>query len=109
MDKIWAHEPYATFIGPLSTTVWSAGTACGKGGLGMRFSQFDRGHISVAESTFTPMQGGLGRGRREKVQLCADRVIPQLPTPSDERVRNQDGRWLMVSHKQRQFRKSLSS
>ena len=21
IDKVWAHEPYATFIGPLSTTV----------------------------------------------------------------------------------------
>ena len=49
MDKVWAHEAYATFIGPLSTTVvvgWDGVRKAWE----MRFSQFDRVTISVAES-----------------------------------------------------------
>ena len=49
MDKVWAHESYATFIGPLSTTVvvgWDGVRKAWE----MRFSQFDRVTISVAES-----------------------------------------------------------
>ena len=49
IDKVWAHEPYATFMGPLSTTVvvgWDGVRKAWK----MRFSQFDRVTISVAES-----------------------------------------------------------
>jgi len=49
MDKVWAHESYATFIGPLSTTVvvgWDGVRKAWE----MRFSQFDRVTISSAES-----------------------------------------------------------
>jgi ketosteroid isomerase-like protein len=49
MEKLWAHEPYATFIGPLSTTVvvgWSGVRQAWE----MRFGQFDRVTISLAES-----------------------------------------------------------
>ena len=49
MDKVWAHEPYATFIGPLSTTVVVGWEGVRKAWQ-MRFSQFDRVTISVAES-----------------------------------------------------------
>src|SRR5437867_4058409 len=46
IDKVWAHEPYATFIGPLSTTVvvgWDGVRKAWE----MRFSQFDRVTISL--------------------------------------------------------------
>src|SRR6266566_3297898 len=49
MDKVWAHKPYATFMGPLSTTVvvgWDGVRKAWE----MRFSQFDRVTISVIES-----------------------------------------------------------
>src|SRR6266436_10209127 len=49
MDKVWAHEPYATFMGPLSTTVvvgWDGVRRAWE----MRFSQFDRVAISSVES-----------------------------------------------------------
>ena len=41
MDKVWAHESYATFMGPLSTTVvvgWDGVRKAWE----MRFSQFDQ-------------------------------------------------------------------
>jgi hypothetical protein len=49
MDQVWAHESYATFIGPLSTTVvvgWDGVRKAWE----MRFGQFDRVTISLAES-----------------------------------------------------------
>ncbi|UPK37824.1 nuclear transport factor 2 family protein [Bradyrhizobium sp. 186] len=41
MDKVWAHEPYATFVGPLSTTIVVGWDGIRKA-WEMRFSQFDR-------------------------------------------------------------------
>ena len=41
MDKVWAHESYASFIGPLSTTV-VIGWDGVRGAWQMRFGQFDR-------------------------------------------------------------------
>src|SRR6266545_5783139 len=49
MEKVWAHEPYVTFIGPLSTTV-VVGWDGVKKAWEMRFSQFDRVTISLADS-----------------------------------------------------------
>src|SRR5438128_12145524 len=49
MEKVWAHEPYTTFIGPLSTTV-VVGWDGVKKAWEMRFNQFDRVTISLAES-----------------------------------------------------------
>ena len=49
MEKIWVHETYATFIGPLSTTV-VVGWDGVKQAWEMRFNQFDRVTISLAES-----------------------------------------------------------
>src|SRR5229473_79154 len=49
MDGVWARQPYATFIGPLSTTV-VVGWESVRKAWEMRFSQFDRVTISVAES-----------------------------------------------------------
>jgi ketosteroid isomerase-like protein len=49
MDKLWAHESYATFIGPLSTTVVVGWDGVRKAWQ-MRFGQFDRVTISLTES-----------------------------------------------------------
>src|SRR5438445_7830145 len=49
MEKLWAHEPYAAFVGPLSTTVvlgWEGVREAWQ----MRFGQFDRVTTSLAES-----------------------------------------------------------
>jgi ketosteroid isomerase-like protein len=98
MDKVWAHEPYATFMGPLSTTVvvgWDGVRKAWE----MRFSQFDRVTISVAEShvrTNGKVAWAIGI---EKVQLLRkngdtlsfDAFVTNV-------FENHDGRWLMVSH-----------
>jgi ketosteroid isomerase-like protein len=49
MDKVWVHEPYTTFIGPLGTTVVTGWDGVRKAWQ-MRFSQFDRVTITVSES-----------------------------------------------------------
>jgi hypothetical protein len=49
VDKVWAHESFATFIGPLSTTVVVGWDGIRKA-WEMRFGQFDRVTISLAES-----------------------------------------------------------
>lgn len=41
MDRVWAHESYASFIGPLSTTV-VVGWDRVRHAWQMRFGQFDR-------------------------------------------------------------------
>jgi len=98
MDKVWAHEPYATFIGPLSTTVvvgWDGVRKAWE----MRFSQFDRVTISLAES-HVRTNGKVGwTVGIEKVQLLRktgdtlsfDAFVTNV-------FENHDGRWLMVSH-----------
>jgi len=98
IDKVWAHEPYATFIGPLSTTVvvgWDGVRKAWE----MRFSQFDRVTISVSEShvhTNGKVAWAVGV---EKVQLLRKsgdtlRFDAFVTNVFEER----DGRWLMVSH-----------
>src|SRR5438132_6649569 len=49
MDKLWAHDPDVTFMGPLSTTIvvgWDGVRKAWE----MRFGQFDRVTISSPES-----------------------------------------------------------
>jgi ketosteroid isomerase-like protein len=98
IDKIWAHEPYATFMGPLSTTI-VVGWAGVRKAWEMRFSQFERVTISSAESHvhtngITAWAVGI-----EKVQLLRkngetlsfDAFVTNV-------FENRDGRWLLVSH-----------
>jgi ketosteroid isomerase-like protein len=98
MDKVWAHEPYATFIGPLSTTVvvgWDGVRKAWE----MRFSQFDRVTISSAESHVRTNGKAAWAVGIEKVQLLRkngdtlsfDAFVTNV-------FENRDGRWLMVSH-----------
>src|SRR6266852_2697076 len=68
IDRVWAHEPYATFMGPLSTTVvvgWDGVRKAWE----MRFGQFDRVTISVAESHVHTNGSAAWAVGIEKVQL----------------------------------------
>ena len=98
MEKVWADKPYATFIGPLSTTV-----VVGWGGVRkaweMRFGQFDRVNISAPESHIHT-NGNVGWAVGvEKVQLLRkngetlsfDAFVTNV-------FEKEDGRWLIVSH-----------
>src|SRR5216683_2844185 len=98
IDKVWAHEPYATFIGPLSTTIvvgWDGVRKAWE----MRFSQFDRVTISPAESHVRTNGNVAWAVGIEKIQLLRkngdtlsfDAFVTNV-------FENRDGRWLMVSH-----------
>ena len=98
MDKVWAHEPYTTFIGPLSTTVvvgWDGVRKAWE----MRFSQFDRVTITVSESHVRTNASAAWAVGIEKVELLwkngdtltFDAFVTNV-------FENRDGRWLLVSH-----------
>ena len=98
MDKVWAHEPYATFMGPLSTTVvvgWDGVRRAWE----MRFSQFDRVAISSVESHVRTNGKAAWAVGIEKVQLLRkngdtlsfDAFVTNV-------FENRDDRWLIVSH-----------
>lgn len=98
MDKVWAHESYATFMGPLSTTVvvgWEGVRKAWE----MRFGQFDGVTISVAESHVRTNGNVAWVVGIEKVQLLRkngdtlsfDAFVTNV-------FENQNRRWLMVSH-----------
>jgi ketosteroid isomerase-like protein len=98
MEKLWAHGPDVTFIGPLSTTV-VVGWDDVKRAWQMRFSQFDRVTISLAES-HVHMNGKVAwTVGLEKVQLSRkngdtlsfDAFVTNV-------FEERDGNWLMVSH-----------
>ncbi len=98
MDKIWAHVPHATFIGPLSTTV-VAGWEGVRKAWQMRFGQFDRVTISLAGSHVRSNGDVAWVVGMEKVQLLRktgdtlsfDAFVTNV-------FEKRDGRWLMVSH-----------
>jgi ketosteroid isomerase-like protein len=98
MEKVWAHESYTTFIGPLSTTV-VVGWDGVKKAWEMRFSQFDRVAISLAEShvhTNGKVAWAVGV---EKVQLLRkDGGILDFDAFVTNVFEEHDGRWLLVSH-----------
>ena len=98
MEKLWAHESYVAFIGPLSTTI-VVGWDGVKNAWQMRFNQFERVTVSLTEShihTDGKIAWSVGV---EKVQLLRkngdtlnfDAFVTNV-------FEKQDGRWLMVSH-----------
>jgi ketosteroid isomerase-like protein len=98
MDQVWAHVPYATFIGPLSTTV-VAGWEGVRKAWEMRFSQFDRVTISSGE-THIHINGKIAWAvGAEKVELLRkngntlsfDAFVTNV-------FENHDGRWRLISH-----------
>ena len=98
MEKLWAHEPYVTFIGPLSTTI-VVGWEGVKKAWEMRFGQFDRVTISLAESHVHANGNIAWAIGAEKVQLLRkngdtlsfDAFVTNV-------FEKQDDRWLLVSH-----------
>jgi len=98
MEKLWAHESYVTFTGPLSTTV-VVGWEGVKKAWEMRFNQFDRVIISLADSHVHSNGKVAWAVGIEKVELLRkngdtldfDAFVTNV-------FENQDGRWLLVSH-----------
>jgi ketosteroid isomerase-like protein len=98
MDKLWAHESYVTFIGPLSTTVvvgWEGVMKAWE----MRFNQFERVTISLADShvhTNGKIAWSVGV---EKVQLLRkDGGTLSFDAFVTNVFEKRDSRWLLVSH-----------
>ena len=98
MDKVWAHEAYATFIGPLSTTVvvgWDGVRKAWE----MRFGQFDKVTISATEPHVRTNGKVAWAVGMEKVQLLRkDGKTVAFDAFVTNVFENHDGRWLMVSH-----------
>jgi ketosteroid isomerase-like protein/Spy/CpxP family protein refolding chaperone len=98
MDKVWAHESYATFIGPLSTTVvvgWDGVRKAWE----MRFGQFDRVTVSLAGSHAHTNGNVAWAVGIEKVQLQRkDGKTLNFDAFVTNVFEKRDGNWLMVSH-----------
>jgi len=98
MDKVWAHESYATFIGPLSTTIvvgWDGVRKAWE----MRFGQFDRVTISLAESHVRTNGKVAWAVGIEKVELLRkDGKTLSFDAFVTNAFEQRDGRWLLVSH-----------
>ena len=98
MDKVWAHEPYATFIGPLSTVVvvgWDGVRKAWE----MRFGQFDKVTISAAEPQVRANGEVAWVVGMERVQLLRkDGKTVAFDAFVTNVFENHDGQWLMVSH-----------
>jgi ketosteroid isomerase-like protein len=98
MDQVWAHESYATFMGPLSTTVvvgWDGVRKAWE----MRFSQFDRVTISVTESHVRSKGRVAWVVGIEKVQLLRKNgEMLSFDAFVTNVFENHDGRWVIVSH-----------
>ncbi len=98
MDRLWAHDARVTFMGPLSTTIVVGWEGLRKA-WEMRFGQFDRVTISLAESHVQANGKIAWAVGIEKVQLL--RKTGEAVS-FDAFVTNvfeeHDGRWLIVSH-----------
>ena len=98
MEKLWAHDADVTFIGPLSTTV-VVGWDGVKKAWEMRFSQFDRVTISLAESHVRTNGNVAWAVGIEKVQLLRKNGDTLNFVAFVTNVfEKHDDRWLMVSH-----------
>jgi len=98
MDKVWAHAPHATFIGPLSTTA-VVGWDLVRSAWEMRFDQFERVAISLAESHVHSNGKVAWAVGVEKVQLLRkDGGTLNFDAFVTNVFEDQGGRWLMVSH-----------
>ena len=98
MDKLWAHDPYATFIGPLSTTVvvgWDGVRKAWE----MRFGQFDQVTISSTESHVRTNGKAAWAVGMERVKLLRkDGKTLAFNAFVTNVFENHDGNWLLVSH-----------
>jgi ketosteroid isomerase-like protein len=98
MDKVWAHETYAAFVGPLSTAVvvgWDGVRKAWE----MRFDQFDKVTISATEPHVRTNGKVAWAVGMEKVELLRkDGKTIAFNAFITNIFENHDGRWLMVSH-----------
>jgi ketosteroid isomerase-like protein len=98
MDKVWAHESYASFIGPLSTTVVIGWDAV-RGAWQLRFGQFDRVSISankphVRINGQTAWAVGMERVRllrKDGKTINFDAFVTNV-------FESKGGQWLLVAH-----------
>jgi ketosteroid isomerase-like protein len=98
MDKVWAHETYASFIGPLSTMVVVGWDGVRKAWQ-MRFGQFDRVSISMDDPHIRINGHAAWAVGMEKVELLRkDGKIVSFDAFVTNVFENQGGQWLLVAH-----------
>jgi ketosteroid isomerase-like protein len=98
MDKVWAHESYASFIGPLSTTVvvgWDGVRQVWQ----MRFGQFDRVTISM-DKPHIRINGQVAWAvGMERVELLRkDGKTISFDAFVTNVFENKGGQWFLVAH-----------
>jgi ketosteroid isomerase-like protein len=98
MDKVWAHENYVSFIGPLSTTVvvgWDSVRQAWQ----MRFGQFDRVTISMDKPHVRINgQAAWAVGMEKAELLRKDGKTISFKTFVTNVFENKRGQWLLVAH-----------
>jgi ketosteroid isomerase-like protein len=98
VDRLWAHEAYATFMGPLSTIIvvgWDGVRKAWE----MRFGQFDRVTISLAESHVHVNGNVAWAVGVERVQLLRKNgQTLGFDTFATNVFEKHGDRWLVVSH-----------
>jgi ketosteroid isomerase-like protein len=98
MDKVWAHESYASFIGPLSTTVvvgWDGVRQAWQ----MRFGQFDRVTISMDRPHIRINGQAAWAVGMERVELLRkDGKTVSFNAFVTNVFENKGGQWLLVAH-----------
>ena len=98
MDTVWAHESYASFIGPLSTAVvvgWHGVRQAWQ----MRFGQFDRVTISTDEPHIRINGAAAWAVGMEKIELLRkDGKTMALHAFVTNVFENKGGQWLLVAH-----------
>ena len=98
IDAVWAHEGYASFIGPLSTTVvvgWDSVRQAWQ----MRFGQFDRVSISI-DKPHIRINGMVAWAiGMEKIELLRkDGKTIRFDAFVTNVFENKGGQWLLVAH-----------
>jgi ketosteroid isomerase-like protein len=106
MDKVWAHEVYASFIGPLSSTVVVGWDGVRKAWQ-MQFAQFDRVTISM-DDPHVRISGDAGWAvGMEKVELLRkDGRTISFDAFVTNIFENKGGKWLLVAHRRPPLRPS---
>jgi ketosteroid isomerase-like protein len=98
MDTVWAHESYASFIGPLSATVvvgWEGVRQAWE----MRFSQFDRVTISADKPHIRINGKAAWAVEMEKVELLRkDGATMSFDAFVTNVFENKGGQWLLAAH-----------
>ena len=98
MDKVWAHESYSSFIGPLSTSV-VVGWEGVRQSWQMRFSQFDRVTISMDNPHIRINGQAAWAVGMEKVELLRkDGRTISFDAFVTNVFENKGGQWLLVAH-----------